>query len=204
MNGVIGVSNGASARMLLQPLCTKDVSENYDRNSLIWVTFRLQARFSRGSIWTISSCFLTVLADNTARAQILDRTPYRNCQQLDRLCNCIANITAWLYSSKPVMHRHIRVQHRSWLKSQLHTQIEIRRSDRMLIRPRASPAEPVMQHRTAAGTATAVAPDNFLDVALNAIGKMRTLCNIRGPHALKQKRSTEKRSTLCNCRTNAI
>jgi hypothetical protein len=42
---------------------------------------------------------------------ILDWTPHRNCQQLDRLCNCIANFTAWLYSSKPVLHLRIRVQH---------------------------------------------------------------------------------------------
>jgi len=41
----------------------------------------------------------------------LDRTPYRNCQQLDRLCNWIANVTAWLYSGKPVLHLRIRVQH---------------------------------------------------------------------------------------------
>lgn len=50
-------------------------------------------------------------SDNTARTKILDRTPYRNCEQLDRLCNCIANVTARLYSSKPVLHLHIRVQH---------------------------------------------------------------------------------------------
>jgi hypothetical protein len=48
---------------------------------------------------------------NTARTKILDRTPYRNRQQLDRLCHCIANITAWLYSRKPVLHLRIRVQH---------------------------------------------------------------------------------------------
>jgi hypothetical protein len=49
--------------------------------------------------------------DNTTRTQILDRTPYRNAEQLDRLCNWIANITAWLYSSKPVLHLRVRVQH---------------------------------------------------------------------------------------------
>jgi hypothetical protein len=49
--------------------------------------------------------------DDTARTKILDRTPYRNYQQLDRLCHWIANGTAWLYSSKPVLHLRIRVQH---------------------------------------------------------------------------------------------
>jgi hypothetical protein len=57
------------------------------------------------------SCFLTVLATIRARTKILDRTPYRNCEQLDRLCNWIANVTAWLYSSKPILHLRIRVQH---------------------------------------------------------------------------------------------
>jgi uncharacterized RmlC-like cupin family protein len=41
----------------------------------------------------------------------LDRTPSRNFQQLDRLRNWIANVTAWLYSSEPVLHLRIRVQH---------------------------------------------------------------------------------------------
>ena len=50
-------------------------------------------------------------SDNAARAKILDRTACRNCQQLDRLCNWIANVTAWLYSSEPVLHLRIRVQH---------------------------------------------------------------------------------------------
>jgi hypothetical protein len=50
-------------------------------------------------------------SDNTARTKILDRTPCRNCQQLDRLCNWIADVTAWLYSSEPVLHLRIRVQH---------------------------------------------------------------------------------------------
>jgi hypothetical protein len=49
--------------------------------------------------------------DNTARTKILDRTSCRNRQQLDRLCDRISNVTAWLYSSEPVLHRRIRVQH---------------------------------------------------------------------------------------------
>ena len=50
-------------------------------------------------------------SDNTARTKILDRTPYRNCEQLDRLCNWIANVTTWVYSSKAILHLRIRVQH---------------------------------------------------------------------------------------------
>ena len=59
----------------------------------------------------LSLVFAHRLGDNTARTKILDRTPYRNYQQLDRLCHWIANSTAWLYSSKPVLHLRIRVQH---------------------------------------------------------------------------------------------
>jgi hypothetical protein len=50
-------------------------------------------------------------SDNTARTKILDRTPHRNYQQLDRLRHWIANGTAWLYSSKPVLHLRVRVEH---------------------------------------------------------------------------------------------
>jgi hypothetical protein len=50
-------------------------------------------------------------SDNTARTKVLGWTPHRNCQQRDCLCNCIANITAWLYSGKPVLHLRIRFQH---------------------------------------------------------------------------------------------
>ena len=42
---------------------------------------------------TYLSCFLTILSDNTARARILDRASYRNCQRSDLLCDWIANIT---------------------------------------------------------------------------------------------------------------
>ena len=48
--------------------------------------------------------------DNTARTKILDWAPYRNCEQLDRLRNWIANVTVWLYSSKPVLCLRIRDQ----------------------------------------------------------------------------------------------
>ena len=60
---VIGESNGASARSLLQPLCTRDVSES----SVCDVPFGLSFVFPHHS------------GDNTARTKILDRTPYRNC-----------------------------------------------------------------------------------------------------------------------------
>jgi hypothetical protein len=49
--------------------------------------------------------------NNSARPKILDRTACRNCQQLDRLHNRISNVTAWLYSSEPVLHLRIRAQH---------------------------------------------------------------------------------------------
>ena len=45
-----------------------------------------------------------------ALTKILGRTPYRHCQQLDCLCNCTADVRTWLYSSKYVLHLHIRVQ----------------------------------------------------------------------------------------------
>jgi hypothetical protein len=50
-------------------------------------------------------------SDGPARTKILGRTPSRHSQQLARLCNCIANVRTWLYSSKSVLHLHIRVQH---------------------------------------------------------------------------------------------
>src|ERR1700744_3308865 len=49
--------------------------------------------------------------DDTARTKMLDRTPSRNHQQHDCLCHWMAYLTAWLYSSKPVLHRRIRAQH---------------------------------------------------------------------------------------------
>jgi hypothetical protein len=59
----------------------------------------------------LSFLFSHRLGDNPARAKVLDWTPYRNSQQRDCLCNCIADITAWLYSGKPVLHLRIRFQH---------------------------------------------------------------------------------------------
>ena len=64
--------------------------------------------------------------DNPARAKILDRTPCRNCQQLDRLCNWIANVAARLYSSEPVLHLRIRVQHVAVAQGTKNAHIEIR------------------------------------------------------------------------------
>jgi hypothetical protein len=48
---------------------------------------------------------------HTARTKILERSPYRNVQQLDCLCDCIANVTAWPYSLKRDLHLHICVEH---------------------------------------------------------------------------------------------
>ena len=74
------------------------------------------------------SCFLTVLATILLATKILDRTTCRNCQQLDRLCNWIANVTAWLYSSEPVLHLRIRVQHAIVAQGTNTHKIEITRS----------------------------------------------------------------------------
>jgi hypothetical protein len=49
-------------------------------------------------------------SDHTARTKILDRSPCRSVQQLDRLCDCIANVTAWPYSRKPDLHLHICIE----------------------------------------------------------------------------------------------
>ena len=73
------------------------------------------------------SCFLTVLADDIACTKIVDRTTCRDCQQLDRLCHWIANVTAWFYSSEHVLHLRIRVQH-AVLAQGANAQIEIGRS----------------------------------------------------------------------------
>jgi hypothetical protein len=66
-------------------------------------------------------------SDGTARTKILDRPPCRNCQQLDRLCHWIENVTAWLYSSEHVLHLRIRVQHAA-LAQGTNAQNEIGRS----------------------------------------------------------------------------
>src|SRR6202008_2247077 len=92
--------------------------------------------------------------DDTARTKILDRTPYRNCQQPDRLCNCSANVTAWLYSSNLFCICIYAFNIRSWLKEQTHTdrdQVQKQQFDSVADELRMSPA---MQHRTDAGTAT--------------------------------------------------
>src|ERR1700679_698923 len=49
--------------------------------------------------------------DDTARTKMLDRTRSRNHQQHDCLCHWMAYVTAWLYSSKPVLHLRIHTQH---------------------------------------------------------------------------------------------
>ena len=65
-------------------------------------------------------------SDNTTRAKILDRTSYRNRQQLSLLCDRIARITTSLYLSKPVLHLRICVQHVVVAQeAKRHTQTEI-------------------------------------------------------------------------------
>jgi hypothetical protein len=70
----------------------------------------MESRFPDGP-FGLSFLFPHRASDNTARTKILDRTPCCNREQLDRLCNWIANVTAWLYSSKPILHLRLRVQH---------------------------------------------------------------------------------------------
>ena len=68
-------------------------------------------RLRRDVSFGLSFLFPHRAGDNTARTKILGWTPRLNCQQLDRLRNWIANITAWLYSSQPVLCLRIRDQH---------------------------------------------------------------------------------------------
>ncbi len=73
--------------------------------------------------------------DNTARTKILDWTPYRNRQQLDCLCNWIANAAAWPYSGKPVLHLRMRSACGRGSRSK-HERIEIIRRRRIVGRSR--------------------------------------------------------------------
>src|ERR1700722_2220939 len=96
---------------LASAIVTKQVSES-SQPLILWVGQRFNWRLGFYDVpFGLSFLFPHCPGDNTARPKILDRAPHRDCQQLDRLCNCIANVTAWLYSSKPVLHLHIRVQH---------------------------------------------------------------------------------------------
>jgi hypothetical protein len=137
---VIGESNGASARNLLQPLCTRDVSE-----SSVFAMFHLD----------YLSCFLTVLA-----TILLARKSWTGL--LIAIVNSLVVCAIGLRTSQlgfiPANLFCICVygfSMRSWLKKQAHThrdQAE-RRQDRGSVAdgPRMSLAMP---HRTAAGTAT--------------------------------------------------
>jgi hypothetical protein len=90
---------------------TEDRSENQE-SSILGIGRSFNWRFGfRDVPFGLSLLFSHRPGDNTARTKILDWTPCRNSQQLDRLCNWIANVTAWLYSREPVLHRRIRVQH---------------------------------------------------------------------------------------------
>ena len=90
---------------------TEDRSENHETSdSLNRVKPQLEVGF-RDVPFGLSLLFPDCPSDNIARTKILGRTPCRNSQQPDRLCNWFANVTAWLYSREPVLHRRIRVQH---------------------------------------------------------------------------------------------
>jgi hypothetical protein len=90
---------------------TEDGSESHE-SPILRIGGSFNGKFGfRDVSFGLSFLFPHHLGDNPARAKILDRTPCRNCQQLDRLCHRIANVTAWLYSREPVLHRRIRVQH---------------------------------------------------------------------------------------------
>ena len=90
---------------------TEDGSESYE-SLILRIGESFNGRFGFCDVpFGLSFLFAHHPGDNSARAKILDRTPCRNCQQLDRLCNWIANVTAWLYSSEPVLHLRIRLQH---------------------------------------------------------------------------------------------
>jgi hypothetical protein len=68
------------------------------------------------------------LGDDTACTKILDWTPRRNFQQFDRVCNWFANVTTWLYSSEPVLHLRVRVQHATVAQRTNRHKIEIMRT----------------------------------------------------------------------------
>jgi hypothetical protein len=115
---VTSVENTFLCRMKLSEssfIVTSTVSSMEDEseritNSLIRGSFN--GRFGFCDVpFGLSFLFPHHRGDNTARAKILDRTTCRNCQQLNRLCNWVANVTDWPYSSEPVLHLHIRVQH---------------------------------------------------------------------------------------------
>ena len=104
---------------------TEDGSESYE-SLILRIGGSFNGRFGFCDVpFGLSFLFAHHPSDNPARAKILDRTPCRNCQQLDRLCNWIANVTAWLYSSEPVLHLRIRVQHAAVAQG-TNTHIEIR------------------------------------------------------------------------------
>jgi hypothetical protein len=90
---------------------TEDGSESYE-SLILRIGGSFNGRFGFCDVpFGLSFLFAHHTSDNSARAKILDRTSCRNYQQLDRLCNWVANVTAWLYSSEPVLHLRIRIQH---------------------------------------------------------------------------------------------
>ena len=74
---------------------TEDGSESYE-SLILRIGGSFNGRFGFCDVpFGLSFLFAHHPSDNPARAKILDRTPCRNCQQLDRLCNWIANVTAF-------------------------------------------------------------------------------------------------------------
>ena len=51
------------------------------------------------------------VGDCPRRSEIVDGASDINCQQHDRLRNRLSHVSVWLYSSKPDLHRCIRIQH---------------------------------------------------------------------------------------------
>jgi hypothetical protein len=99
---------------------TEDRSENQE-SSILGIGRSFNWRFGfRDVPFGLSLLFSHRPGDNTARTKILDWTPCRNSQQLDRLCNWIANVTAWLYSREPVCIGVYAFSMRSWLKERTH------------------------------------------------------------------------------------
>jgi hypothetical protein len=57
------------------------------------------------------SCFLTTLATVLVGRKSWTGLLNINCQQRDRTRNRLSHVSVWLCSSKPDLHRYIRIQH---------------------------------------------------------------------------------------------
>lgn len=81
-----------------------------DQNLLIYqaAKYRWEARFNDVPL-RLSLLLSHYIGDRPCRAEILDGTSNINCQQLDRLPNCLSHVSVRLYSSKPGLHLRLRV-----------------------------------------------------------------------------------------------